>query len=100
MAQFDIYEGRGEGIKFLIDLQHDMLENLSTRIVAPLVSPETAGPPMRTVNPLISVGGEQYILMTQLLAAIPISTLNGPFGSCQTQREEIVAAINMLFTGL
>ncbi len=100
MAQFDIYEGRGEGIEFLIDLQHDMLNNLSTRIVAPLVSPETVGPPMRTVNPRISVGGEQYILMTQLLAAIPISTLNGPVGSGQTQREEIVAAIDLLFTGI
>ncbi len=100
MAQFDIYRGKGEGIEFLIDLQHDMLENLSTRIVAPLVCPEKVGAPMRTVNPRISVGGEQYILMTQLLAAIPISTLSGPVGSAQTQREEIIAAIDLLFTGI
>lgn len=100
MAQFDIYEGRGRGISFLIDLQHDMLDNLSTRIVAPLVFPETAGPPMRSVNPRISVDGEHYILMTQLLAAIPISTLNGPVGSARTQREEIIAAMDLLFTGI
>jgi len=45
MAQFDIYQGLGEGVDFLLDLQDGILENLSTRVVAPLALSETVGPP-------------------------------------------------------
>ena len=70
MAQFDIYPGPVEGCDFLIDLQDNMLAELATRVVAPLVSSETLGPPMRTLNPRIVIDGKPYILLTPLLAAI------------------------------
>ncbi len=100
MAQFDIYRGRGEGVDFLLDLQDEMLENLSTRVVAPLALPETVGTPMKTVNPRISVGGTDYILLVHLLAAIPASSLGEPVGSAASQRDAIVAALDLLFTGI
>ena len=58
MAQFDIYAHQGEGIDYLLDLQDDLLEHLTTRVVAPLALPESVGPAMKTVNPRIRVGGE------------------------------------------
>lgn len=52
MAQFDIYRRADEGIAFLLDLQDDMLEVLSTRV------PEGAvGPAMRDLNPILTQGG-------------------------------------------
>ena len=100
MAQFDVYEARGGGVDFLLDLQDDMLEHLSTRVVAPLVLPENLGPAMKTVNPRISVGGLDYVLLTHLLAAIPIASLGKPAGSVKSQRNEIIGAIDFLFTGI
>jgi toxin CcdB len=100
MAQFDIYRKKGEGIEFLLDLQDVMLEDLSTRIVAPLAPLEAIGPPMKTLNPRIFVGGVQYVLLTHLLAAIPTAALGELAGSARTQKDEIIAAIDSLFTGI
>ncbi|WP_282755968.1 CcdB family protein [Desulfuromonas thiophila] len=100
MAQFDIYTHQGAGIEYLLDLQDDLLEHLSTRVVAPLALPETVGAPMKIVNPRISVGGVQYLLLTHLLAAIPAASLGQQVGSAKAQRDEIVGAIDFLFTGI
>lgn len=100
MAQFDIYPGMAEGCDFLIDLQGNMLDELSTRVVAPLAAAETLGPPMRTLNPRIVIDGTPYILLTHLLAAISIKNLGKPVGSGKPQRDEIIGSIDMLFTGI
>ena len=101
MAQFDIYSipVRG-GVEFLVDLQDDLLENLATRVVAPLVEPAKVGQAMLTLHPRIWVGNEPYVLLTHLLAAIPSASLVARVGSAKTQRQEIVAAVDMLFTGI
>jgi toxin CcdB len=100
MAQFDIYGTTGEGVAYLLDLQDEMLEHLSTRVVAPLALPESVGTPMKIVNPRISVGGVQYLLLTHLLAAIPAASLGQPVASAKAQRDEIVGAVDFLFTGI
>jgi toxin CcdB len=100
MAQFDIYAHQGEGIDYLLDLQDDLLEHLTTRVVAPLALPESVGPAMKTVNPRIRVGGADYLLLTQLLAAIPVAALGKPIDSARRQRADIIAALDFLFTGI
>jgi toxin CcdB len=100
MAQFDLYRMEGAAISFLLDLQDEMLAALSTRVVAPLVTPEAIGPAMKIVNPKILVDGTPYILMTHLLAAIPTSSLGVPVGSAKSQRDKIIAALDLLFTGI
>lgn len=100
MAQFDVYRLRREGVEFVLDLPDEVLENLSTRAVTPLALPETVGPPMKTLNPRIAVGGVDYILLTHLLAAIPVAALGNPTGSASSQRDAIISALNLLFTGI
>jgi toxin CcdB len=100
MAQFDIYRRQGAGVEFLLELQDNLLGNLSTRVVAPLVSPGTVGAPMKTLNPRIMVAGTDHILLTHLLAAIPASVLGDPVASASPQRDEIIASIDLLFTGV
>jgi len=100
MAQFDLYQGVGEGCEFLLDVQDNMLSGLSTRVVAPLAKVDTVGPAMRTLNPHIAYGGEQYILLTHLMAAIPAASLGNPVGSAALQRQDIIASIDLLFTGV
>ena len=100
MAQFDLYKGPSSSADYLIDLQDDMLQNLSTRVVAPLVAPDKLGPPMKTLNPRIWIGGEPYILLLHLLAAIPATTLGSLVASAKSQRTDIIGAIDLLFTGI
>jgi toxin CcdB len=100
MAQFDIYHSRSAAAEFLLDLQDEMLESLGTRVVAPLVPLETLETPIKTLNPLIPMRGTQYILLLHLLAAIPVTALGELEGSARAQRDEIIAAIDLLFTGI
>jgi toxin CcdB len=101
MAQFDIYSipVRG-GVEYLLDLQDDLLENLTTRVVAPLVVPAMVGQAMHTLHPRIWVDNEPHVLLTHLLAAIPAASLTECIGSAKAQRQEIVAAVDLLFTGI
>ena len=101
MAQFDIYKITCQGgAEFLLDLQDDLLENLSTRVVAPLVRPEMVGQTMQTLNPRVWVASEPYLLLTHMLAAIPVTALVDVAGTAKSQRDEIIASIDLLFTGI
>ncbi|MHB1399283.1 MAG: CcdB family protein [Trichloromonadaceae bacterium] len=100
MAQFDIYPRHGAGVEFLLELQDNLIDNLSTRVVAPLALPEAVSVPMKTLNPRISVGGDDYILLTHLLAAIPVSALGEPVASALSQRDAIISSLDLLFTGI
>lgn len=103
MAQFDIFanpnQAPDEPVRYLLDLQAEIIENLSTRVVAPLVAPESLGQPMRILNPTIFVQGEPFVLLTHLLAAIPSKSLGRPLASAKTQRDEIAGSVDFLFTG-
>jgi toxin CcdB len=103
MAQFDIYvnpnQGPHEPVRYLLDLQAEILDDLPTRVVAPLVAPESLGPPMRILNPTVFVHGEPFILLSHLLAAIPAKSLGRPIASAKTQRDDVVRSVDFLFTG-
>jgi len=104
MAQFDIYvnpnRGTDETVYYLLDLQAEILDDLPTRVVAPLVVPESLGPPMRILNPTVFVHGEPFILLSHLLAAIPAKSLGRPIASAKTQRDDVVRSVDFLFTGV
>jgi len=93
MAQFDVYVGRGKNAKYLIDLQDNILDTLTTRIVAPLVPLSYINLPIKNVNPVIHVNDEKLILLTHLLAAIPCRHLEKFIVNVKTQRNDIVAAL-------
>lgn len=100
MAQFDIYKGSPSSAEYLVDLQDEVVDGLATRVVAPLVASEEISQPMTILNPVIRIEGEAYLLMTHLLAAIPASSLKNKVASANTQRNEIFASLDVLFTGI
>ena len=100
MAQFDIYKSPSDSTAYLVDLQDDLIEALSTRVVAPLVAIEDGEKRMKILNPLIRYDGTDYILMAHLLAAIPARLLQEKVGSAALQRDEIIASLDFLFTGI
>jgi toxin CcdB len=55
---------------------------------------------MKNLNPVIRLDGSDYILMTHLLAAIPVTALTIKVGSATSQHDEISASLDFLFTGI
>ena len=102
MAQFDIHRNPRAGtFPLLLDIQSDLLGRLATRVVVPMATPKQYGPkPITHLNPTARVRGVEYVLVFQELAAIPATALGEPIASLAARRTELVAAIDLLFTGI
>ncbi|MBF0178379.1 MAG: CcdB family protein [Magnetococcales bacterium] len=102
MAQFDLYEYHRSGshASFLVEVQSDLLQTLKTRVVIPLylVCPDT--PLIRILNPTVALSGGTYFLSTAEMAAVRHSELKQVVGSLSAMRHEIIAAVDLLFTGI
>lgn len=98
MPRFDVYPAPG-GEGLAIDVQADLLAQLNTRVVVPLMPVESAPVPAKTLNPRFEVDGRAYIMVTQYLAAVPRRLLGKPVASLSRQRDDIVSALDLLFQG-
>ena len=105
MAQFDVYanpnpESR-QWAPYIVDLQHDMLDALATRIMAPLLLARSADEPIaQRLNPVIDLEGARYYLSTAELASVPVKALSKPLGNLASRRDDLLAAVDMLFTAI
>lgn len=98
MARFDIFESAG-GAGYLLDVQLDLLSGLNTRVVVPLL-PESSGlSPAQRLNPVFGIDGQQVVMATQYMAAVPEGELRSRVGSLAERQDEISAALDMLFLG-
>jgi toxin CcdB len=98
MARFDVYRNPpGEGC--LLDIQADLLSHLNTRVVVPLLPLASAPQPARTLNPCFDIAEETLVMCTQFMAAVPANLLKNPITSLSGQRDDIVAAIDLLMQG-
>ena len=101
MAQFDIHRFQAGGrARYVVDLQSDLLSELSTRLVAPAYPLGPTTPRITRLNPKLEVEGRQYFLATQEMAAIKKSLLGTTVGSAAARRDEIIVAIDLLITGI
>lgn len=99
MKQFDIYRlQQSKGDRLVVILQHDTTENLETRIVAPLAQ-RSAIPPAERLRPTIEIGSREYVLVVDRIAAVERRSFGQRFGSVAGYRDDIISALDLLFTG-
>lgn len=98
MARYDFYRNAG-GDGYLLDVQSDLLEGLSTRVVIPLMPPNIAPLPGRRLNPTFAINGKDHVMVTQFVSALSASELQNPEGNLSRHHDDIVAALDMLFQG-
>jgi toxin CcdB len=103
MLQFDVLANPFPGSRgrhpFLVALQSDLLaRTLDTVVVAPLAR-AASGTFADHLNPQVVVDGERFALITQEIATVRKSALRNPVGSLATERDKIIAALDLLFTG-
>jgi toxin CcdB len=87
-------------IPFLLDVQSDLLSGLETRVVIPLVRRDAFGRPASRLHPVFSIADEQVVMATHLLAAVRRRFLGAPVASLDDQRDIIIAAIDVLWSGV
>lgn len=102
-AQFDIVENldrvsRG-AYPYLVILQHDHAESARTVVAAPL-APPPLNPVKPRLHPPITVDGRRHVIFVAQLAAISKAQVGKVVGTASSERDRIVAAIDMLFTGI
>ena len=98
MARFSVYRNPGAD-GYLLDVQANILAHLNTRVVVPLLPLSVAPTPAKGLNPVFIVAGEQMVMVTQFMAAVPTSLLKLPESSLEFSRNEITAALDLLFQG-
>lgn len=104
MRQFDVLRNPDPQTSlwapYVLVLQADLLDELQTVIVAPLVLAERFPRPARILNPVFRIGEQSLVVSMSELAGVSRQMLGEHVGSLADERDAIVAAIDLLFTGI
>ncbi|MFJ1227966.1 CcdB family protein [Yersinia proxima] len=100
--QFTVYHnlGNSRDYPYLVDVQSDLIDVLTTRLVIPLfpISKIRTQLPER-LCPVIDVAGEKFAVMTHEMASIRRSLLGKVAGNASSDRGQIKNAIDFLIDG-
>ena len=101
--QCEVYRNRDDtsgDMPYLLDVQADLLSELKTRVVIPLIRAEAFGRRADRLHPRFELGGQAFVLATHLIAAIRMRDLGAPIGSLRDQRDAVISAIDVLWSGV
>jgi len=98
MARFDVYANRS-GAGYLLDVQADLISGLNTRVVVPLMPLDEAPSRAHRLNPAFVVQGAEVSMVTQFMAAVPVSELTVPVATLNGDSDAVLAAIDFLHQG-
>ena len=104
MPQFAVYLNKNLRSRWvfpmLVDVQSELLDDLDTRIVIPLVkSAAFTSYPLGLVMPTVEVDGESYVLVTPQLAGVSQWDLGPHTGSVAAHSHAIFTAMDILLRG-
>ncbi len=100
MAQFDVYKNTNTAtaqlFPYLLNIQHDLLSTLKTRVVVPLCSDQT---PITHLNPTFVIENITVFMSTSDMAGIPLSSCGHVVANLEEKRSEIINALDFLVSG-
>jgi toxin CcdB len=97
LAQYDVHR-LGSGL--VIDCQSDLLSDLNTRVVVPLIPLERAPKPARRFNPVFSIDGAEHVMDTQFVSAVERRQLGAVVASVADSSFEMTDALDVLISGI
>lgn len=101
MPRYDVYANPEASERrhtpYLLDVQNDYIDALSTRVVVPLRREQAFGPRARNLNPAFVVRSDNVVLDTAAIAAIPLSELRKPVADLKHEHEAVQEALDTLF---
>lgn len=104
MPRFAVHANPNEASRkwapYLLDVQSDLIGELKSRVVVPLVRPDRAGPAIAGLMPEFAVLGESVVMDTAQLAAVSQRLLGKQVDDLARERTAILAALDLLFSGV
>lgn len=82
-----------------MDVQADLLSELDTRVVGPLIRAGAFGRWVNRRHPEFHVTDQPLVMATHLIAAVRRFMLGAKVASLQAHHDEIVAAVDVLLSG-
>ena len=103
--QFTVYKNQNPDSKktypYFLDVQNTLLESLNSRLVIPVTRHEYLGDSnISNLCPRITVNDESCVMLTHQMTTVPVAALKVPVTSIEHMRDDIVAAIDFLITGI
>lgn len=104
MEQYCAYENRGKGknaYPYLINLQHPVANVLKHVLVAPVVALKQipGGIPPAKVCPVVAISGQPFVVMTHMMAGIPVKELGERVVDLQTNKNVLRDAVDFILNG-
>ena len=86
---------------YLLDVQHDLLSILGTRLVMPIVLEERLNSKtIFTLMPVLLIEGKRHVVMATQLTSVPIERMGPVAVDFTADRHAILDALEMLVHGL
>lgn len=105
MDQFDLYintdKDTNKTYPYFVDIQNSLLDTLNSRVVIPLtpISKTDKSYP-ENLCPIIKIKNKKFALLSHQLTSVSVSFLKKKDRSLTANRDDIVAAIDFLVTGI
>lgn len=105
MGQFDVYENPDTASRgtypCLLDIQSDLLDDLRTTVVIPLIpASQAAKVVFDRLTPIVEFDDKPWIVLTPQIAGISRHHVGEPIASLARYRAELVAALDFLVSGI
>ena len=101
MARFDVYKFNNKSVPFVLDVQADLLKDLNTRVVVPLIPLKKAeNEVLPKLKPSIDIGGKSYVLITTDIGTVSTSSLEEFTINIENEhRQTVTEALDFLLQG-
>jgi len=105
MGQFTAYENRNPATRkrypLLLSVQSDLLASMETCAVVPLFPVQTTRTPsISALSPILSIGGSRFVMLTPLVAGLDVTKLGKASADLSHERATIMAALDVLISGI
>jgi toxin CcdB len=98
LQQFDIFPApAAAGYPFFVVLQSDLMSDLATRVVAPLIDASKLDP-LNTLWPKVSVNNVAYAVLIPLIQSLRPDPNATASGNLRANGDAILQAVTLLFT--
>jgi toxin CcdB len=104
MAQYDVFnnpsKSAADGIPYVVVIQSDLLDALSTRLTMPLAVFDASTTVPTALCPLIMVKGRRMHALAHFAAPLPAKLLRRRVDNVAAQSSALVSALDAVLSGI
>jgi toxin CcdB len=98
MARLDVRRlTQARGVSLVLEMQAELLDNIDTVVVTPLVPVRTL-PPITEVNPLVMVKGQEMAVRLEQIVSLPRARLGAVIDNLTRDEYQIMRALDRLLS--